>query len=53
MKIEEALLNVTTVVSNARLTMAENDVMRESLVMIKTRCERADELKKLQEHEKD
>ena len=53
MKIEEAMMNLDTVVANSRMTRGEHNALIESLQLVKTRCDKATELEKLQEHEKD
>jgi hypothetical protein len=58
MKIEEAMLNLDTVVANSRMTRGEHNALIESLQTVKGRCDTATqledriaELEKLQEHE--
>jgi hypothetical protein len=53
MKIEEAMLNLDTVVANSRMTRGEHNALIESLKLVKERCDKADELEKLQEGKKE
>jgi hypothetical protein len=58
MKIEEAMLNLDTVVANSRMTRGEHNALIESLQTVKNRCDEAtkleqkvSELELLQKHE--
>jgi len=46
MTVNEALQNIDVVVSNARMSRPEHDVLRESLGIVARRCQQADELEK-------
>ncbi len=46
MIVQEALNNITIVVSNTRMTGPEHDALKQNIVFITQRCKLADELEK-------
>lgn len=52
MTIQKALQNINIVTSNARMTGPEHEALKESILLIAKRCQRADELEKQNEVEK-
>ncbi len=43
---QEALQNITIVISNARMTSSEHDALKQNIAFVAQRCKRADELEK-------
>lgn len=52
MTAQEAVQNISIVVSNARMTGPEHDALRQSIAFVVQRCKLADELEK-EKKEKD
>ena len=46
MKVQDALQNINTVVSNTAMKLNEHQALQQSIQLIAQRCERADELEK-------
>ncbi len=49
MTVQEAINNIATVVSNARMTEPEHDALKHSITLVAQRCKLADELAKEKE----